>query len=235
MEPRQFHEAQQAAKRRDRSTAFRLMRQAVLTDPGFVPAWLELSKLVDEPAQKRDCLERALVLQPSNQLAREGLEQIRIKEMLTSISAFAAAPSRPMRKLGDHLIERGLLTEPQVRQVLAEQRARRTQGQRVLFGELLLELDLLSPEQLAQALVFQQTQHRAQCESFQRLGAYLVAERVITAEQLSMALAQQMRQRRQGNPVLLGQILLEMGCLSVATLEQILERQRAEFFSAFSD
>ena len=234
-EPRYFRDAQQAAKRRDRATAFRLMREVVLANPSFVPAWLELSQLVDQPAQQRECLERALALQPSNQAARESLEQLRIKELLANISILAAPAERPAQKLGAHLVELGVVTEQQVRQALAEQRARHARGQRIQFGELLLELDLITPDLLAQTLVRQQDRRGVQDQPFQRLGAYLVAERVITAEQLVAALAEQMRLRRLGIPILLGQVLLEMQCVSLEILEQILERQRAEFFSAFGD
>src|SRR5690349_13582549 len=73
-EPSQFRAAEQAARAGQREAAYRLMCQALIENPCFVPAWLAMSKLVDDPARQRECLERALALDPHNQAARDDIE-----------------------------------------------------------------------------------------------------------------------------------------------------------------
>jgi hypothetical protein len=60
MEPRHFREAIQAAQQGDRERAYQLMRQVLVENPGYVPAWVWMSRLVDDSGQQRECLERAL-------------------------------------------------------------------------------------------------------------------------------------------------------------------------------
>lgn len=244
MEPKLFHAAELAAKRRDTATAYKLMRQVILENPTFVPAWLAMSKLVNDPAQQRECLARALALDPENKVARERTEELRVKELLSTISLFGASPELPItRKLGEFLVEEQIITEIQLQEALAEQARRKRQGRPILLGELLLQTGLLTPERLAHALVNQTlawvpaNERGIHSDAYvvQRLGDYLVAEKIITPAQLECALIEQIRLRQQGEQVLLGQILLRNQCLTIEILENLLNRQRAEFFSKFGD
>src|SRR5690348_1626928 len=85
-ERHKFQEAVAAARRGDRETARHLMRQAIIDDPNYPPAWLWMGGLVDDLKQRRDCLERALALDPNLTAAKEGLEILRLQETLQQIS-----------------------------------------------------------------------------------------------------------------------------------------------------
>jgi hypothetical protein len=244
MEPKLFRAAEDAAARGDDSTAYELLRRVLLEHPTFVPAWISMSKLVADVAQQRECLERALAFDPSHEVARERLEQLRIKGLLSSVSHIDRAARRPIRrKLGDFLVAAGAITAGQLRAALGEQSLRKRQGEAIQLGELLLQNDLVTPEALARALV-QQTldwipAHLQRLEneshSVERLGDYLIAEQLITPAQLEAALVEQLRLQQQGNNVPLGQILIRKGWLYTHILEQILSRQRREFFSKFGE
>ena len=235
--PQSFPAAQQATQTRNRALAYQLMRQALLEDPAYVPAWIGLSTLVDEPARQRECLERALSLDPRNAAAQERLEHLRLREMLASAPVLVRpAPPPAPRKLGEHLVEHGLLSQQQLLEALAEQRVRQRDGIRVPLGEIILEHGWLSADALADALTAQQECNgRSGGDLYMRLGDYLVVEGQITLAQLAQALAEQLRLRQQGVPILLGDILVRRGYLARATLEEILERQRVAFFSCFGD
>jgi len=243
MEPKLFRAAEEAAARRDKATAYQLLRRILLEHPTFVPAWISLSKLVAEPAQQRECLHRALLIDPRNEAAHERLEQLRIKELLSSVSLVGRAERRPVRrKLGDFLIEAGALTAEQLQQTLAEQAARKCRGQPIQLGELLLESGLVTLETLARALVHQTLEwvqayrHGSEIEShcIERIGDYLIVEQVISPPQLEQALVEQLCLRRQGQRVQLGQILLRHGSIQADVLEQMLARQRQEFYAKFA-
>ncbi len=244
MEPKLFRAAEDAAARRDTATAYQLLRRVLLEHPTFVPAWISLSKLVADTAQQRECLQRALLIDPQNEAARERLEQLRIKELLSSVSLVGRSERRPVRrKLGDFLIEAGAITADQLRTVLEEQATRRSRGESVQLGELLLQTGLVSLETLARALVRQTLewvpayQQGSENESHcvERIGDYLIAERLISPAQLEQALIEQLRLRQQGIRVQLGQILLRYGYVEADMLEQVLWRQRREFYSKFGE
>jgi hypothetical protein len=244
MEPKLFRAAEAAAARRDRDTAYQLLCQVLLAHPTFVPAWISMSKVVTDPGQQRDCLARALALDPGNEFASERLEQLRVKELLSGISILDPSTARSSaRKLGDFLVADGVITAAQLRTALAEQSVRRRAGEQTLLGELLLQIGLVTPEALARALVNQtlawvpahQQGVQSEAHIVERLGDYLVAEKIITSEQLEVALVEQLRLRQQGKHDLLGQILIRNGWLRIGTLEQILSRQRSEFYSKLGD
>jgi tetratricopeptide (TPR) repeat protein len=58
----------------DRPRARELLSAAVRADPRSAQAWLWLAGALDDHAQQRECLERALALDPQNAAARRGLE-----------------------------------------------------------------------------------------------------------------------------------------------------------------
>lgn len=244
MEPNLFRAAEDAAARRDDATAYALLRRILLEQPSFAPAWISMSKIVGNETQQRECLERALAIDPENAEARERLEQIRIKELLSSVSHVDRATVRPTRrKLGDFLVAAGAITAGQLRAALGEQSIRRRSGEHIQIGELLLQHGLISPEALARALVqqtlawipAQQQGWENDAHSIERLGDYLIAELLVTPTQLEAALTEQICLREQGTHMHLGQILVRHGWLSADSLEQILARQRREFFSKFGE
>jgi hypothetical protein len=244
MEPSLFRTAEAAVARRDCATAYELLRQVLLAQPTFVPAWISMSKVVTDLGQQRDCLAQALALDPGNEAARERLEQLRVKELLSGFSILTPSAARlSARKLGDFLVADGVITAAQLQAALAEQSTRKRAGEQILLGELLLQIGLVTPESVARALVNQtlewipahQQGIQSAAHSVERLGDYLVAEKIITPEQLEPALVEQLRLRQQGKHDLLGQILIRNGWLRRSTLEQILARQRIEFHSKIGD
>src|SRR5262249_33149518 len=64
MELKQFEQAVRTVQRGDRENGYRLLRQVLLADPSYAPAWYWMSRLVDDLGRKRECLERALALDP---------------------------------------------------------------------------------------------------------------------------------------------------------------------------
>jgi tetratricopeptide (TPR) repeat protein len=61
----------------DRARARELLIAAVRANPRSAPAWLWLAGALDDPAQQRECLERAVALDPASAAARQGLEALR--------------------------------------------------------------------------------------------------------------------------------------------------------------
>ncbi|NTV65520.1 MAG: hypothetical protein HGA65_18575 [Oscillochloris sp.] len=56
-----------------RARAHDLLVAAVRADPHSAQAWLWLSGALDDPAQQRECLQRALAIDPQNRAAQRGL------------------------------------------------------------------------------------------------------------------------------------------------------------------
>ncbi len=244
MEPTLFRAAEAAAARADAVTAYALLRRILLEHPTFVPAWISMSKIVTDASQQRECLERALALEPENEVAREHLAQLHIKELLASVAHVDRAARRPIRrKLGDFLVAAGAITAGQLRAALGEQALRKRQGESIPLGDLLLQHGLVTPESLAQALVqqtlawipAQQQGWENEGHTIERLGDYLIAEQLVTPVQLEAALVEQICLQQQGTHAQLGQILVRHGWLYTPILEQVLARQRKEFFSKFSE
>ena len=69
-------DARAAAVAGDREEATRLCRQAVDIQPNDKDAWLLLASLVDDPAEKRQIVERVLTMDPFNQEAKAALARL---------------------------------------------------------------------------------------------------------------------------------------------------------------
>ncbi|MFL5802481.1 MAG: hypothetical protein ACJ8CR_12170 [Roseiflexaceae bacterium] len=236
MEPRYFREAIQAAQQGDRERAYHLMRQVLVENPSYVPAWVWMSRLVDDTTQQRECLERALALDANYAPAREGLENLRLRELLTTArSIIAAERTQEPRKIGAYLVEQGIITAAQLRAALDEQTNCRNRGERVPLGDILLQRGWLSPPALAKALVQQQQDNLNPRVGMppERLGDYLVKEKLLTPEQLAAALAEQARLRQRGKHLALGEILIRNRYLKPDILAKVLEMQRQDFFSRY--
>jgi hypothetical protein len=231
-------EAELAARRGDREAAYNLVRQALIDDPTYVPAWLRMSQLVDDHTRQRECLERALALDPQNKTARDRLEILRLKQLLGSIQAPILRERAPEpQPIGACLVERQLITREQLEDALWEQRARRKRGEFTQLGDLLLQSGFVTPHALANALVAQQQEKlkRYNSPTPRFLGEYLMQAGLITPLQLEAALEEQIQLRLAGKQVALGNLLIRRQYLSYQHLQAILDRQRAEFFSSMSD
>ena len=237
-EPSQFRAAEQAARRGQREAAYQLMCQALIENPGYGPAWLALSKLVEDPTRQRECLERVLALDPHNVAARDGIETLRLKEMLASVHAPALIDRGPQpRQIGAYLLEQRVITHEQLHDALREQRQRRARGQAIQFGDLLIERRLISPNTLARMLVMQLQERvdRRSGHAPQFLGEYLIAERIITPDQLEAALEEQIHLRLAGQRLALGNLLIRKQYLTPKTLQKVLDDQRRAFYSQLGD
>jgi hypothetical protein len=237
-EPSQFRAAELAAKRGQREAAYQLMCQALIENPNYVPAWLSMSKLVDDSARQRECLERALALDPGNQAARDGIETMRLKEMLASVHAPVLIDRGPMpRQIGAYLLEQRVISHEQLHDALREQRQRRARGESIQFGDLLIERGLISPNTLARMLVaqLQERVDRRSGHAPQFLGEYLIAEHIITPAQLEAALEEQIQLRLSGQRLALGNLLVRKQHLTITMLQKVLDDQRAAFYSQMGD
>lgn len=234
-----FQRAVQAARSGDKAGAQQLLRQVLREDPKNVSAWLWMSGVVEELHQQKDCLERALAIDPTCKPAREGLEILKLRETLQAVTQQTAAPSETqVNKLGDYLVEHGFISRDQLESALTFQRNHTDyQGRRQRLGDILVHHGVLTPQVLARALVVQQQQKltRLDGQRPEHLGEYLVFEGLLTSEQLATVLEQQAQLRQQGKAAMLGELLISSGYVSPEALEQMLEQQRLDFFSRFGD
>ncbi|HLO29478.1 MAG TPA: tetratricopeptide repeat protein [Anaerolineales bacterium] len=67
------HSAIDAANRGEKNKAMEYLKQVLATDPRNVDAWLVIAAIIDQPERKRQCLNRVLSLDPTNQIARDEL------------------------------------------------------------------------------------------------------------------------------------------------------------------
>jgi hypothetical protein len=234
-ELKQFEQAVLTVQRGDRASGYRLLRQVLLDDPSYAPAWFWMSRLVDDTGRKRECLERALALDPSLKPARDALASLRTQNQETALPR-AAELGRGSQRLGAYLVERGLINRQQLELALVEQRAGRTWGKRAPLGDILISRGYLTPQALASALLLQQ-RDRLQVRGArpERLGEYLVLGKLVTPEQLEAALAEQARLRQRRQFLVLGELLLRRGFLKPDALERALARQRQDAYGNLSE
>jgi Tol biopolymer transport system component len=64
----------------DRAGALRELARLLQVNPRLLEAWLLLAEVVDDPAQKVDCYRQALLLDPGNPLAQQGMERLRLQQ-----------------------------------------------------------------------------------------------------------------------------------------------------------
>ncbi len=82
-----------AARQGNRPKAIELIKEVLCTNPNDIEAWLVLSRLVDQPERKRQCLNRVLSLDAGNKMAREELLKLDRAAMGVPILQTAAAPA----------------------------------------------------------------------------------------------------------------------------------------------
>src|SRR5512145_2950821 len=157
-----FGMAVELLRRGERVRACYLLLQVVLDDPGCTLAWLWLSGLVDDIAQKRKCLIQALASDPNCAPAIEGLEVLRLRELLADIPVQAPEkrekqrnelPDIPMpQQLGEYLVLENIIAPEQLVAALTRQVSLQQSGTHVKLGELLIHSGYLTPAVLKRFL-----------------------------------------------------------------------------------
>lgn len=225
-----FQQAQQAFARGDRDAAFKLARQAILQDSKHAPAWLLMSRVVDDEAQKRECLERALALDPNYREARDELDSMRLRELVAGFRSPAfQEPKREPIRLGQALVAKGLISEQQLQDALREQHNDHNRGHKTMLGLILLRRKFVSPLAMAAVLVEQQ-----QARSLpDRLGEYLLSHGLLTPERLQQAIAEHALASVYEKPIRLGELLVQRGYIRREELDRALEEQRQDAYNKY--
>lgn len=224
MEPLLLQRAIFYARRGERLRAYQLLQAILCETPQCVEAWLWMSGVVQDPQRQRECLERALTIDPDCVAARRGLHMLlRPRPAPRAVMA----PPQPQR-LGEYLVQYGFVTPIQRLDALSEQRRRKlVQNQWVPLGMLLLESGALTVHMLATALMMQLQAQLTQGNTPARLGAVLVARGWLTVEHLGAALTHQLTALQQGKAVQLGAVLVRERLITEAQLTYALSGQRS--------
>ena len=225
-----FEQALKALSQGDRDSAFKLMRQSIIADATYPPAWFWLSRLVDDEERRKECLERAISLDPNYREARDELESIRLKSLVSTFKApvFDNTQREPLR-LGEALRAKHLISEMQLQEALREQHAELNRGKKTMLGVVLLRRKMVSPLALAAVLVEQQQARR----NPDRLGEYLVSRGLITPERLQQAIAEHALASIYEKPVRLGELLVQRGYIRREDLDRALEEQRQDAYNRY--
>ncbi len=213
------------ARRGQRPRAYRLLRHVLQRHPNSVAAWLWLSAVVVDPVQQRECLERALTLDPQCRTAQMGLAYLCPGDARSQPAN--AAQSQP---IGAYLVAYGGLTEAQCAEALLAQRAALNgPTPPPMLGQIVMARGWVRPPVLATVLLMQLADQvrGPRARPPVRLGEYLVAEGVLQTEQLAPALTEQLEAQQHGRTIPLGTLLVRQGVLQPEQLAAVLERQRA--------
>ncbi|HYF64696.1 MAG TPA: hypothetical protein VD886_17860 [Herpetosiphonaceae bacterium] len=92
MNEHEIAQVRQALSGGDKAAARAILAAAVRANPADGQAWFLLSETVDDAAQKRDCLQRALRAQPDNLAARSALARLDAPPAAAQPAAPPAAP-----------------------------------------------------------------------------------------------------------------------------------------------
>ena len=155
-----------------------------------------------------------------------------------------ATEYRPVpRKIGDYLVDQGLISAAQRDEALAElskveprtKRRALEEAQAKHLGDIALARSWLTPQQLAAALVRQALDRSRDGQRPERLGEYLMAAALINSDQLGTALAEQSGLRMRGKHMRLGELMIRGGTLAPAALNNVLEQQQQDFSSRYGN
>lgn len=236
---------------RDRNDLVAL-RTHLLEGYQCLDAWLSLSRLVQDPRQRRDCLERAAVLapenyeireswleavlavEPNNTVAQARLNEIHTMRLLSDVKTTHFHEQPRARLIGDILVSMGALSSDQLRDVLRTQNNGMPITTDRRLGQLLLRKHMITPVRLAQALILQQQERSSLRVAPQVLGEYLVEQRLLTPQQLEMALAEQLQLDLKGKRYSLGQIIVRLNLLPAATIERAVDEHQRAFWAKHS-
>ncbi len=215
-------------------------------------AWVALSKLVQDPYQRKDCLERAsaiapddeelqiaylearLAINPQDYFAQQRLNEIRTLRLLSDVKTPYFHDQPKPRLIGDILVDIGAITEAELHEVLSEQRRGSLLSSDRRLGQLLLRRGLITPTKLAKALIIQQQERSRARTAPQVLGEYLVEKGYITTAQLEAVLAEQIRLDQQGKRLSLGQLLVKMHLMSQDEVDRAAREYERIFWSQFN-
>jgi hypothetical protein len=209
-------------------------------DPANETAWLWLSKAMPTLDQALQCLNHLLTLNPHHMIARQARDVLHVHLMVEESGVLPEVippPSTAERRycLGEALVEAGVITQLQLEVALREQVQLELLRQPVRLGEILLRRRLVRPEQLEGALA-------AQIESLpvfreektaHQLGDHLIGIGLVTRAQLHQGLAEQALQRRLGQNVLIGEVLVRQGYLRRDQLNRALLEWRYPYKQYF--
>jgi hypothetical protein len=124
--------------------------------------------------------------------------------------------------IGLILEKENVLTAAQVHGILAQQRALRTQGKVVAFGQVALDMRLVTPPQLQRALQLQ-AKLAVPPGAPKPLGFYLIEAGLVSPSQLQRGLE---LQAKDGGRI--GEVLVAQGWLAPTMLEMFLTMQRKD-------
>jgi tetratricopeptide (TPR) repeat protein len=244
MEQTSLQQGIEAAQRGDRERAYQLIRQALVEDSQHAPAWYYMSFLLDDNERQREYLEWALTLDPNYAAAREALDQLHIRQVLASARSIVAPEYQAApRKIGDYLVDQGLISAAQRDEAVAElaklephsKRRALEEAKAKRLGDIVLARSWLTPQQLASALVRQQQDRSRDGQRPERLGEYLMAAALVSSDQLGTALAEQSGLRMRGQHIRLGELMIRAGALVATTLSHVLEQQQQDFSSRYGN
>ncbi len=222
-----------AAGRRDegRTILVSILREA----PTYVPAWLWLSGVLDDPAKRRECLERVLAIDPHNAAALHGLEVLDMQSVADSAreptaAEAAAHQEAKVQRLGEYLVQQRMITQQQLDAALREQQQETRYGRMVPLGDILLRRRWLTLQALTRALELQKEDRvKAGVGSTERLGEYLVKQYIISERQLEEVIARQAALKRQGQSFQLGELLVLSGMISRQQLQRAIDEHQQQF------
>lgn len=229
-----------ATRRGDKDQARACFIRALKHDPHNAAAWLRLSSVMPTVEQALRCVDHLLTINPRHAQALEAREVLRVRLLLEE-AAVVRTPeppaSTPQRRylLGEALVEARVLTQQQLEAALAEQRRLAEKKKPMRLGEVLLRLKLVRPEQLEAAVA-------AQIETMPpvpdsgvtgQLGDYLLRRNLVTRAQLHQGLAQQAELKRQGRPMLLGDVLVHCGYIGREQLNRALVEWQQQYDNWF--
>lgn len=213
--------------------------RALKLDPGHAGAWLRLSGVMPTVEQALRCVEHLLSFNPQHPQALEAREVLRVRLLLEEAAVIqtpASPTSTPQRRylLGEALVEARVLTEQQVALALAEQRKLAQKKKPMRLGEVLLRMKLVRPEQLEAAIASQiETIPASDAGATGQLGDYLLSRQLVTRAQLLQALAKQNELKRQGRPMLLGDVLVLCGYVQREQLNRSLVEWQQQYDTCF--
>ncbi len=213
-----------------------LLVQVVAHDPQNEAAWLWLSRVLPTVDQRLKCLDHLLAINPNNQAAQEANEVLKLQQLLSDVTLFsesATASCIPSKRLGELLVEQGVLTAAELETALGELAQAAKAGNRIQLGELLLRGHGLRREHLARALEAQIVADQLPREDrrMPSLGHFLVHQGALSVDQLADALAIQSGQP--GNWPQIGALLIKLGYITPAQLADALSTQYHQYNGSF--
>lgn len=209
-------------------------------EPRNETAWLWLSRAMPTLEQALRCIEHLLTISPHNTHALEAREVLQVRLVLEEaavVQTDTTPLSTPQRRylLGEALVEAGVLTESQLAAALKEQVRLAAKGKPMRLGEILLRLKYIRPEQLEGAVAAQVATlpTTSAPNAPGQIGAHLIRRGLLTPAQLHQGLAQQAALKRQGQPVLLGDVLVRCGYLSREQLNHAMLEWQQQYEMSF--